>query len=106
MGTREPATPPTVVAPSGMTLPANIAADLRTRLRRIEGQIRGLQGMIDEGRDCRQIVTQVSAALHALEQVGFKIVASGLTYCIEHPDEAAHAGYSVDDVQRMFMRLA
>ena len=68
--------------------------------------MRGLQAMIDEGRDCRQIVTQVSAALHALEQVGFKIVASGLTYCIEHPTEAAQAGYSVDDVQRMFTRLA
>jgi len=89
-----------------MRLPEAIAADLQTRLRRVEGQMRGLQAMIDEGRDCRQIVTQVSAALHALEQVGFKIVASGLTHCIEHPDEAAAAGYSVDDVQRMFMRLA
>lgn len=90
----------------GMSLPADVVADLRTRLRRIEGQMRGLQAMLDEGRDCKQVITQVSAALHALEQVGFKIVASGLTYCVEHPAEAARAGYSIDDVQRMFMRLA
>ena len=106
MGTTKRATPTTSDDASGMKLPDDIAADLQRRLRRVEGQMRGLQSMIDEGRDCRQIVTQVSAALHALEQVGFRIVASGLTYCIERPEEAAAAGYSVDDVQRMFMRLA
>lgn len=89
-----------------MELPAEVVADLQKRLRRVEGQVRGIDKMLTEGRDCREVVTQLSAALHALEQTGFKLVASGLTYCLENPDAARAAGYDVDDVQRMFMKLA
>jgi len=37
--------------------------------------------------ECRDIVTQFSAATKALEKAGFKLVASGLTYCVEHPQD-------------------
>ncbi len=47
-----------------------------------------------------------SAATKALEQVGFRLIASGLTYCLEHPDEAAESGYPLDEVQRLFTKLA
>ena len=46
------------------------------------------------------------AASKALDQAGFKLVASGLTYCLNHPELAARDGYDVDDVQKMFMKLA
>ena len=49
---------------------------------------------------------QLNAATNALEQVGFRLVASGLTYCIEHPEEAAASGYPLDEVQRLFTKLA
>jgi DNA-binding FrmR family transcriptional regulator len=62
--------------------------------------------MLDEGRECRDVVTQISAATKALEQAGFRMVAAGLAYCIENPEEAAADGYPLDEVQRMFMRLA
>ena len=75
-------------------------------LRRIEGQVRGLQQMVADGRDCRDVTTQIAAANRALEQVGFVLVAAGLTWCVEHPEESAAAGYEVADVQRMFMKLA
>ena len=52
------------------------------------------------------IVTQLSAATKALEQVGFRLIASGLTYCLQHPEEAAESGYPLDEVQRMFTKLA
>src|ERR1039458_3887563 len=52
------------------------------RLRRVEGQIRGLQRMVDEGRDCSEIVTQLSAARAALDRVGNVIVSSGLRGCL------------------------
>jgi DNA-binding FrmR family transcriptional regulator len=89
-----------------MQLPDDVVAELRRRLARAEGQLRGVQGMLAEGRDCREVLAQLSAARNALEQVGFKLVASGLTYCLEHPEEAARSGYALDDVQRMFMKLA
>ena len=56
-----------------------------TRLRRIEGQIRGIQQMLADERDCRDVVTQIAAANKALEQVGFVLVAAGLTWCPEDP---------------------
>ena len=89
-----------------MEIPEEAVNDLTRRLRRIEGQIRGVQQMLADGRDCRDIVTQISAASKALDQAGFLLVAAGLTWCVANPEESAREGYSVADVQRMFMKLA
>jgi len=89
-----------------MDLPEKTIDDLLKRLRRIEGQVRGIQQMLTDGRECRDVVTQISAASKALDQAGFKLVASGLTYCLNDPERAAQEGYSIDDVQKMFMKLA
>ncbi|MEO6125373.1 MAG: metal-sensitive transcriptional regulator [Ilumatobacteraceae bacterium] len=89
-----------------MEIPENTVADLTRRLRRVEGQLRGIQQMLADERDCRDIVTQMSAASKALDQAGFLLVASGLTWCIAHPEESAAEGYLVEDVQKMFMKLA
>ena len=62
--------------------------------------------MLAEGRDCRDVVTQISAANKALEQVGFVLVAAGLTWCLSNPEQSAAAGYDVADVQKMFLKLA
>ena len=89
-----------------MDLPEATIDDLLKRLRRVEGQIRGIQQMLLDGRECRDVVTQISAASSALDQAGFKLVASGLTYCLNNPERAAEEGYHIDDVQKMFMKLA
>lgn len=89
-----------------MELPEDTVADLTKRLRRAEGQVRGVQQMLAEGRDCREIVTQLSAVTKALEQAGFLLVAAGLTWCVSDPDRAAAEGYSLPDVQKMFMKMA
>ena len=89
-----------------MDIPDETVGDLTRRLRRVEGQIRGVQQMLAEGRDCRDIVTQLSAASKALDQAGFLLVASGLTWCLANPEESAAEGYALDDVQKMFMKLA
>lgn len=88
-----------------MELPEDVVTDLRKRLRRAEGQVRAVESMLSDGRECRDIVTQLSAAIAALEQTGFRLVAAGLTYCLEHPEDAADSGYSLDEVQRLFTRL-
>ncbi len=89
-----------------MQLPDDVVDDVRKRLRRIAGQVQGVERMLDEGRECRDVVTQISAATKALEQAGFQLVAAGLTYCIENPQDAEADGYPLDAVQKMFMKLA
>jgi len=87
-------------------LPDEDVDDLRKRLRRADGQVQAVERMLAEGRECKDIVTQLSAAISALEQAGFRLIASGLTYCIRHPEEAEASGYPLDEVQRMFTKLA
>ncbi len=88
-----------------MDLPEEKLADLGKRLRRVEGQVRGIQQMLADGRDCRDVVTQISAATRALEQVGFLLVAAGLTWCVSDPEKSAAEGYDIDAVQKMFLKL-
>ena len=89
-----------------MELPPETIDDLTKRLRRAEGQVRGVQQMLAEGRDCRDIVTQLSAVTKALEQAGFLLVAAGLTWCVSDPEAAREQGYDISDVQKMFLKLA
>ncbi len=88
-----------------MDFPQESVEDARKRLRRVEGQIRGIIRMLDEKSDCRDVITQLSAAQKALEQAGFKLLASGLTYCLAEPEKAAETGYGVEEVEKLFMRL-
>lgn len=89
-----------------MQIDDEVIADLQRRLRRIEGQVRGIQGMLAERRECRDVVTQVAAASRALEQVGFRMLAAGLTSCLEDPEASAAQGYPVSEVEKLFLKLA
>jgi DNA-binding FrmR family transcriptional regulator len=89
-----------------MELPDDSLNDLLKRLRRIEGQVRGVQQMLSDGRDCRDIVTQISAAGTALHQVGFKLLSHGMTACLSDPTEAAKNGFSLAEVEKLFLKLA
>lgn len=89
-----------------MELPEDAVTDVRNRLHRVAGQLQGIERMLEEKRECRDIVTQISAATKALEQAGFRLVAAGLTYCVEHPEQAEADGYPLEAVQKMFMKLA
>ena len=79
---------------------------LITRLRRVEGQVRGIQGMISEGRECTDVVTQFAAAIKALEQAGYKYFATTLTQCALDPHKAAQQGYTAETLERMFLQLS
>lgn len=89
-----------------MKMPEDVVEDVRRRLHRVAGQVQAIERMLDDGRECRDVVTQISAATKALEQSGFRLVAAGLTYCVQNPDDAAAEGYPLEEVQRMFMKLA
>lgn len=80
--------------------------DLIRRLKRIEGQARGLQRMLDEGQDCEQLLIQLGAMKAALNRVGMKATACNMGYQIseamkrgENPDGA------VDEVIEQFIKL-
>lgn len=83
--------------------PAEMSAVIN-RLRRAQGQIGGILKMIDEGRDCKDVVTQLAAVNRALDRAGFAIIATGLKQCLAEPDGAE----SVDTkaMEKMFLSLA
>jgi DNA-binding FrmR family transcriptional regulator len=83
------------------------------RLRRAQGQISGVIRMIEEGRDCEDVVTQLAAAARALDRAGFAIIATGLQQCLTEPArEAADggSGQSTDEMkgrlEKLFLSLA
>lgn len=89
-----------------MKLDGDTQDALLKRLARAEGQVRAVRRMVEEGADCRDIVTQVSAATTALEQVGFRLLSAGLQQCIKNPAQAAREGLDLAEVEKMFLRLA
>ncbi len=56
--------------------------EITNRLKRVEGQIRGLQRMVDDGRDCEAILTQLMAARAALDQVGLIVADNFVQECV------------------------
>jgi DNA-binding FrmR family transcriptional regulator len=80
------------------------AKEITNRLRRARGQIDGVIGMIEAGRPCRDVVTQLAAASRALDRAGFKIVANGLRQCLIN--EGDDAEMSTDELEKLFLSLA
>jgi DNA-binding FrmR family transcriptional regulator len=70
--------------------------DVLRRLRRIEGQVRGLQRMVEQDTYCIDVLTQVSAATRALESVALVLLDDHLNHCVAH---AAAEGGEVADAK-------
>lgn len=88
-----------------MQLESETVADAVKRLRRAEGQIRGVIAMLESGRDCAEIVTQLAAVSRALDRAGFKVIASGLEQCLDTDDPAQRAA-NVAQMEKLFLSLA
>ncbi|TXH43360.1 MAG: transcriptional regulator [Actinobacteria bacterium] len=85
-----------------MQLDEEATAEALRRLRRAHGQLGGVVRMLEEGRDCRDLVTQLAAVSSALDRAGFSIVASGLRQCMQDPE----AGIDQKELERLFLALA
>ncbi|GAA4282700.1 metal-sensitive transcriptional regulator [Brevibacterium daeguense] len=72
------------------------------RLKRAQGQLTAVVRMLEEGRDCKDVVTQLSAVSKALDRAGFAIIASGLEQCLTNPDESMDK----KDLEKLFLSLA
>ena len=89
-----------------MQIEADAVGDVVRRLRRAEGQIRGIIAMLEEGRDCADVVTQLAAVSRALDRAGFKIVASGLQQCITAKNAGQDQTVNLERMEKLFMSLA
>lgn len=76
------------------------------RLRRAQGQLAGVIAMIESGRECRDVVTQLAAVSKALDRAGFKIVANGLRECANSDRPADGACLTEAELERLFLALA
>ena len=79
--------------------------DYLKRLRRIEGQIRGLQRLVDEEQYCIDILTQVSAATKALEGVALVLLDQHLEHCLTHATDPAEAQQKLNEASAAIRRL-
>jgi len=87
------------------TIPVDEAKKITNRLRRAQGQLGAVLAMIDEGRDCRDIVTQLSAASSAIDRAGFAIIASALKECLRDSENGSDP-VEVADLEKLFLSLA
>ncbi len=76
------------------------------RLKRIEGQVRGIQRMIEEGVPCEDILTQVAAATAAMKKTGMAIVQSYMEECLNktHKEAPARREETLRDFQKAISR--
>lgn len=73
------------------------------RIKRAQGQLAGVVRMLEEGRDCEDVVTQLAAVSKALDRAGFAIVATGLQQCIT---EGGVDSLDVKKMEKLFLSLA
>ena len=77
-------------------------APVVNRLKRAQGQLAAVTRMLEEGRDCKDIVTQLAAVSKALDKAGFAIIAAGLEQCLISED----GSMDKKDLEKLFLSLA
>jgi DNA-binding FrmR family transcriptional regulator len=77
------------------------------RLRRAQGQLGAVISMVEQGKDCRSVVTQLSAVSSALDKAGFSIIATAMKECISADGTPSQEGdLSVEDLEKLFLSLS
>jgi DNA-binding FrmR family transcriptional regulator len=76
---------------------------IANRLKRAQGQLGALIVAVENGTDCRAVITQLSAVSSALDRAGFAIVATAMKDCL---DEGENGDLSVDELEKLFLTLA
>jgi len=86
-----------------MELDPNQMGVVINRIKRAHGQLAGVLRMLEEGRDCEDVVTQLAAVSKALDRAGFAIVASGLHQCLASGDGLE--GVDAKKIEKLFLSL-
>jgi len=85
---------------------ADEAGRLINRLRRVEGQSRGLQRMIEEGRPCEEIFTQLAATKAALDRVGVLLISLKMRECLAEEAGGVASPVAVEKALEAFLKYA
>jgi len=84
-----------------MQLPEESTHPVLNRLKRAQGQLAGVIRMLEEGRDCEDVVTQLAAVSKALDRAGFTLIASGLKECLRNEQQL-----DAQKMEKLFLSLA
>lgn len=77
------------------------------RLRRAHGQLAAVISMVEQGQDCRAVVTQLSAVSGALDKAGFAIIATAMKECVARDGGSSDEGaLEVEDLEKLFLSLS
>ena len=79
--------------------------DVALRLRKIEGQVRGIQRMIDDGRACPDLLTQLMAVRAAIDGVSVSLLTEHMDSCLSGGQLSAETKDALGDALRLFLRL-
>ena len=91
---------------AGMDTPRGMGnTDVLHRLRRAQGQLAGVIAMVEQGRECTDVVIQLAAVSKALDRAGFKLVASGLRVCAAN-ESSAPGCLTEAELEKLFLALA
>jgi len=82
------------------------ATAVLNRLRRAQGQLAGVISMIEQGRDCKDVVTQLAAVSKALDRAGFKIVATGMRECATGAAADGAIPMTETELEKLFLALS
>ena len=85
-----------------MQLPEETTQSAIRRLKRAQGQLGGIIRMLEEGRDCEDVMVQVTAVAKAVDRAGFSIIAGGMRECLVADDGAE----STARLEKLFLSLA
>lgn len=90
--------------PSMHSMPIEQRTELIDRLRKVEGQARGVQKMIEDGRECMDVVTQLAAIKAAVNALSGELLEAYALRCLKHPGEFDTPEQAVEEAVRALVR--
>jgi DNA-binding FrmR family transcriptional regulator len=90
--------------PGVKNLPAQQRAELMARLKRIEGQARGIQKMLDDDRDCSEVVHQIASVKAAINSLSGEMLEMFALHCLRHPDQFESPERAVEQAVQALVR--
>ena len=90
--------------PSMHVLPPEERANLIDRLRKVEGQSKGIQRMIEEGRDCLDVINQLAAVKAAVNAISGELLEAYALRCLRHPEEFSTPEHAVEQAVKALVR--
>ncbi|MGP4076802.1 metal-sensitive transcriptional regulator [Halobacillus sp. K22] len=77
---------------------------MKNRVKRLEGQLRGVLRMMEENKDCKDVITQLSASRSALERTIGLVVSSNLVECIQESSDSQNTEDSINEAVQLLVK--